>query len=354
MKKIKNIITSILILCLSVCIFSGCSLFSSPSKTTETFFNAIKNDDAKLLSEVYSGKESNIFKPLLQEYDLDEIEDFKEDEVLVKAVKENIYPKLLDFDYEISNEQIKDNKATVDVKITTYPVGNAFTEFIEEFISKAFILAFSDGSEDQITQAEEDILKKQLESLTTKSYEKTATLALTKIDNKWVIDELVPQSDFMDAITGGLITAINNINDLWGEDSEEETSETDDGPKIEINKEVCSDDVVTISAAYIKDNKIYFNVENKSDEDINIQTNFIDVNGTTYTNDFIVDGSEIYSGKSKTIKPSIYTPDEGDEVTINVKPGDTIGCQFEYSSYDDEGYETQHGTIRFDDFKIPE
>ncbi len=118
-----------------------------------------------------------------------------EDSGLTKVYEEQMMPKMLDFDYELSNEQIDGDKATVDVKITTYSIGDAFTAFFSDYMSQALILAFSDASEEELDSLATTILSGKLADLTEQKYEKTATLSLSMKDDKWVVDEIETGDD---------------------------------------------------------------------------------------------------------------------------------------------------------------
>ena len=125
-------------------------------------------------------------------------------------------------DWIVKNfEQIDGDKATVDVKITTYRIGDAFTAFFSDYISQAFMLAFSDASEEDLDALATTILSGKLADLSEKTYEKTATLSLSMKDDKWVVDNIEDSDEFLDAITGGLVTSMKTMTDAfsaWGEE----------------------------------------------------------------------------------------------------------------------------------------
>ena len=191
----------------------------TPTETADTFLTAIKAQDSETLATVYAGGELDLLKAAAE---TDESEEVNDNSGLTKVYKEQMLPKMLDFDYELSNEQIDGDKATVDVKITTYPIGDAFTAFFSDYISQAFILAFSDTSEEELDALATTILAGKIADLDEKSYEKTVTLNLTMKDDKWIVDEFEEGSDTVDAITGGLVSSMKTMSDAFSAWDEEE------------------------------------------------------------------------------------------------------------------------------------
>ncbi len=205
--------------------FSGCGSTPSPTETTDTFLQALKTQDVETLASVYAEAELDLLDAAAESVESEEAEDAEEaaeDTGLTKVYEEQMLPKMLDFDYELSNEQINGDKATVDAKITTYRIGDACTAFFSEYISQAFMLAFSDVSEEELDSLATTLLSGKLADLTEKNYEKTVTIALTKVDGKWVVDTIQPGNDAIDAITGGLVTAFSNMEDAFAAWDEEE------------------------------------------------------------------------------------------------------------------------------------
>ena len=214
---IKHVAT-ILAVAAAIFFLGGCSSNPTPTQTADTFLQAIKSQDSEAMAGVYAGGEVDLLDAAAESEDETEATDTG----LTQVYEEQMLPKMLDFDYEFSNEQIDGDKATVDVKITTYSIGDAFTSFFSDYISQAFILAFSDTSEEELDALATTLLSGKLADLTEKSYEKTATLSLTKVDDKWVVDELEPGSDIVDALTGGLVTSFSNMENAFSAWDEEE------------------------------------------------------------------------------------------------------------------------------------
>lgn len=200
MKKIIAISLS-LILCVSMVACSGSG--PTPTETAGSFLEAVKENDEEALKNLYADADLKL---------AEEIKQGEEDTQLNKVFNENMYPKILDFDYELSNEKIDGEKASIDVSIKTYSLGTAFTNFTGEYLTQAFSMALSGASDDEMDTKGAEILADQLEK-TEKDYEGKATLHLTQKDDAWIVDSMEEDDDFYNAITGGMIEAIEKINE---------------------------------------------------------------------------------------------------------------------------------------------
>ncbi|MBQ1715985.1 MAG: DUF5105 domain-containing protein, partial [Firmicutes bacterium] len=120
----------------------------------------------------------------------------------------------LNFDYALDNEVIASDgqTATVDIVFTTYNMGELFEKIIEELMARATVLQEGGMTADQF-QAEmnnivigiyNDILK-----TAEKNLEISLTVNLTKVDGQWKVDDLKDSTEFLDALTGGLISYNN-------------------------------------------------------------------------------------------------------------------------------------------------
>lgn len=205
MKKVIGII-----LCIAL-VFGLCACGGpSPTDVTNDFMKAVKEKDNETLKTVYGGGDLDLTKS---------VKDGKGKDEFDKLFGDALYKKLFDFDYEVSNEKVDADKATVDVKIKTYDLGAAFTNFINDYMAQAFSMALSGASEDAVNKKAEEIFLSKLEE-SKKDYEKTVTLNLSQKDDKWVVDELKTNGDFYNALTGGIIDVSKNIEKSFGSNKE--------------------------------------------------------------------------------------------------------------------------------------
>ncbi|MCQ4638264.1 DUF4878 domain-containing protein [Anaerovorax odorimutans] len=207
MKKIIGIILS-MVLVLGLCACGS----PSPTDVTKDFMEAVKSQNAETLKTVYPDGEIDLLKEAQKKESTDAE---KADDALQKIYNEEMKDKLFDFDYEVSNEKIDGDKATVDVAITTYDLGSAFTDFATEFLKQAFSMALSGSSEKEINDKAAEILSAELSKMK-KDYTGTATLSLSQKDGQWVMDKIDENNNFYNIITGGMGEAAKKIENSFG------------------------------------------------------------------------------------------------------------------------------------------
>ena len=209
MKRLMRILT-VLLLAIMVVACGGNDTTSvdanTPTGVTTEFLNALKADDSERVNKVYAGDNMDMNSSLaLNEADIDGFE---------KELAESILKKILDFDFEVSNEKIDGDKATVDVKITQYNMKTVFTKFMEDFMGKAMEMAMSGSSEDEIMKETVTIFNSSLDEAK-KDYEKTVKLDLIKDGDSWKVDKIKDDSEFMNALTGGLLEWMKDMGGLF-------------------------------------------------------------------------------------------------------------------------------------------
>ena len=219
----------------SMCLITAFIIFSvimtacgrksaTPTEVTQQFLEAVKAKDSDTIKNVYAKEEFDLTGDSMipgDDTDKDSEEGTSEEaaeDSLSKENKQLMEEKLLDFDYVVENEKIEGDKATVDVTITTYKFADAYTGFFTEYMKEAFSMAFSGASEKEIDEKMNAVFKDEIEKLTKKESRKKGTLSLSKKEDQWVIDEIPEDSDFMDAITGGMVSFVKNFNDALKSD----------------------------------------------------------------------------------------------------------------------------------------
>ena len=205
MKKKILSIAVVLTLVFSLCACGG----PTPTSTVETFLDAVKAQDVETIKTVYADEDFSF----IGEMDL-ESEDNTQPET-DKVLNEKMLPKLLEFDYVVSNEQINEDKATVDVTVTTYNFGAAMTTFFSSYMTQAFALIFDDNAESKLDKIGANLLTAEMDKLTEKNCEKTATITLTATEEGWVIDEIDDEGEVLDALTGGMVSSIKAIDEAF-------------------------------------------------------------------------------------------------------------------------------------------
>ena len=175
----------------------------SPTDVSTTFLDGIKEFNPETIASVYADAGKT-----------DDVELDKEDQEMLDRLKQEPFNKMLTFDYKLSNEQIKDDKATVDVTITTYDLAKPY----ENFMKKFFLAAFSmdeDISDEEMTEKMFTLLADELKPLTEKNYTKTATIDLVRVDDQWKITDIDDNEDLINALTGGLLDLVNATDNIF-------------------------------------------------------------------------------------------------------------------------------------------
>lgn len=216
--RIRRIAAVVIILAMTV-MLAGCGLTESPTQVTEKFLKAVQESDSDTIKDVYADDNFDLSDNI---YDTEKKSDEKSsDTELDKVIEKQLQKKLLDFDYEVLSEKVNGDKATVKVKIKTYAFGSAFSDFVSDYIEQAFALAMSGASDKKIDALAATIFSQKLDKLKKKSYSKTVSVKLTKDDGKWKINKLSDTGDFMNAISGGLISTISNYSGAFSESDQE-------------------------------------------------------------------------------------------------------------------------------------
>lgn len=121
---------------------------------------------------------------------------------------EQLIKKVLEFDYELGEEKIDGETATVETTITTYPFGQMFTNVVTNFITQA-ISSAGETSDEDMAKLMDDLLIEELEKAE-KTYKKTVSIELALEDGNWVVQETEEMSD---ALTGGMISFAESMSE---------------------------------------------------------------------------------------------------------------------------------------------
>ncbi|WP_304128087.1 peptidylprolyl isomerase PrsA family protein [Mogibacterium diversum] len=186
MKKKTLLIVSMLVLVMFALTACGSK---SPKSVVEDNLKQIK-------TEKTSSNVSKLFndKTLEQKYG-------KEYDKFIKKVQ--------DFDYEVKDEKVDGKKATVKVEIKTYDFGAAYKTTYDTVVADA-----KSGKITATTDVKDyvyNLMFQNLNSVKDKSYKKTVTINCTKNDKgEWTTD-INSNVDFLDAMMGGMFTAIKSV-----------------------------------------------------------------------------------------------------------------------------------------------
>lgn len=203
MKKILSIALAI-VLSLSL---SACSSYS-PTDITNTFLQAVKDLDEKVQLETYDGLEVDL-KNILKDIEtgnpfIDEV---------YETLAEQLTDKLSQFGYEVTNEKVDGDNATVNAIFKTYDIKEAIVNATDDFFKELMELAATATSAEDLSSEKfiDVIVKSIMDELNTMTLDniKTVILPLVKADCDWKVAALNDSSDFLNAISGGLFDGLS-------------------------------------------------------------------------------------------------------------------------------------------------
>lgn len=167
MKKIKYIALFIL----SICLFAGCSMDNTPTKKVENFLNNYRNLDESVITQM---------------------EDIVSSDTLMSENQRTKYKDTLrkqyqDLTYQIKDEKIDGDAATVEVEIEVYDLYKV-TQDAETYY-QAHLDEFKDENDNLSTSKyidyRLDLIGKQ-----TQRVKYNITFTLSKVDNVWILDDI--------------------------------------------------------------------------------------------------------------------------------------------------------------------
>ena len=171
----------------------------TPTMALDTMLKSIQNLDFEAAQQYYSG-------------DMGSLEGMSENASSETAeVVDKMLRDALNFEYALDNEVISSDgqTATVDIVFTTYNMGEIFEKIIEELTARATVLQEGGMTADQFQTEMNNIvigIYNDILKTAEKNLEISLTVNLTKVDGQWKVDDLKDSTEFLDALTGGLIS----------------------------------------------------------------------------------------------------------------------------------------------------
>lgn len=165
MKKIKVFFVTMLMLILT----TACTLGSTPTSAVEKLFASYNNNDEEILVEL---------DDYINTSSLTDEQNKKYKEVYLKQFR--------DLKYEIKEEVIDGDTATVTAQITVYDYYKAEND-ANDYLTKNSDKFMTDGEYDEGLFT--DYKLEQLDKVND-TVDYTIDLTLTKVDNEWVVNEL--------------------------------------------------------------------------------------------------------------------------------------------------------------------
>lgn len=186
MKHLKKLMISVLAISM-VLSMAACGKANTPTKVVEKQMQELKDEKVETeLSSLVS--DSSVAKKYGDDY-------------------KKLLKKIQDFDYEVTDEKVDGDSATVTVKITTYNFGQAYKDMYNQVVKDA-----NNGKITSSTDLTSYIYKmmfQKMNALEKKDFKTSVKVKCTKNeDGDWETD-VDNNSNVEDAILGGVISLSN-------------------------------------------------------------------------------------------------------------------------------------------------
>lgn len=199
MKRIISICIAALLIFVMALSTAACGAKEpSPTEVLDSYLKAIQTEGFE---------EAGISS---SDLDMDELSE--SDSELVDSLK----AKMQEFEYELSNEQIDGDSATVDLKVKTYGFGEMLTEVLNEYLQQAISMAFSGASDEEMEAILNNLFREKVDNLE-KTFEKTVTVEMVKGEEGWEVKDKTESNPMFDALLGGMFSSIENMNTMFSE-----------------------------------------------------------------------------------------------------------------------------------------
>lgn len=193
----KKFLTRTLLIVSSMLLLTACA--PKPESTLTAFLDTFKtitveNAQTLEIAQYFDGD-------FVKDETLTSIETLNDENT---AYVNRLYDLLAGFDYVVNETTVVDETATVSLTITTYPIGQIFSDYIMQAFTKAFEWAFSGVSqEEQAIKMSELFLEVSKDA--TKTYTETIDVDLVKVEDAWVLSSGEKNEALMNALTGGMV-----------------------------------------------------------------------------------------------------------------------------------------------------
>lgn len=201
----KNIFSIIIVLSIIFSLF-GCSTQPKPEETVQTYLDAFKTG-VTIDNGIYFDGSASAFDDLMAE-----------DEGTPSEVTEAMKEIIFGFDFTVKESVISKDKetATVNIEITTVDGANLINNFISQYMMNAFAMAFAGKTQEEIEKYAVDLFA-SLSSNLAKNRVFPVTVKLVWVEEKWLIAGGEENEALFDAMTGGMLSAAKNFQDLTEE-----------------------------------------------------------------------------------------------------------------------------------------
>lgn len=186
MKHLKKLMISVLAISM-VLSMAACGKANTPTKVVEKQMQELKDEKVETeLSALVS--DASVAKKYGDDY-------------------KKLLKKIQDFDYEVTDEKVDGDSATVTVKITTYNFGQAYKDMYNQVVKDANSGKITSSTD--LTSYIYKMMFQKMNALEKKDFKTSVKVKCTKNENgDWETD-VDNNSNVEDAILGGVISLSN-------------------------------------------------------------------------------------------------------------------------------------------------
>lgn len=186
MKHLKKLMISVLAISMVISM-AACGKVNTPTKVVEKQMQELKDEKVETeLSSLVS--DASVAKKYGDDY-------------------KKLLKKIQDFDYEVTDEKVDGDSATVTVKITTYNFGQAYKDMYNQVVKDANSGKITSSTD--LTSYIYKMMFQKMNALEKKDFKTSVKVKCTKNENgDWETD-VDNNSNVEDAILGGVITLSN-------------------------------------------------------------------------------------------------------------------------------------------------
>lgn len=198
----KRVLSSVLVLLIIISGLGACSAKPKPETTLLTFLESYKAQETMDYSTLFDAEVPSTMS----------VNPF-EDSTTPSEITNKMTELILSYEVEVLDSVIaKDGQsAVVTVQFTTVNIGLVFTTYMMNYMAKAFELAFSGASEEQLNQVGIDLFLEAANGAVKDKVSKV-DIEMVFVDKAWRIHLEEGDTALFDAMMGGLISTLKDFN----------------------------------------------------------------------------------------------------------------------------------------------
>ena len=298
---------------------AACSSGPKPEDTVKKFFDAMKAYDFETMQACVDG-----------EFDPEEMISTEEDDPagLFDYLKGNA----ANITYKTGAVEISDKTAKVPVTVEYTDATDVISQTFADYFSALFGMLFSNASEEEVDQMLTDSLQKAIAENETGTATKELILDMVLTGEEWKLKEM-PEEEIADVITSNMISALNNLENLFSEDDFDWGGE--DPVEYPIADAVLFDNEsakITVQSGGADEwGNINFEIlcENKTEQDLTFRLENLIVTGWSVGGSLYAD---VAAGESSTANMDIWA---SDMELIGIENPDRVTAEVQIYNEDD-------------------